>query len=594
MKVYESSVPQYHFSQSNGINHHYSIIVSQLNNAIKNDNFASLTCKLREFPTFDLRQTMGEPAPPLHVAASIGSKELLKFLLTQTTIHPDAFCATPQTEQSALSIAASRRDASIVQMFLNAGADVNNVDYQTGKTPLIWAARVGDVKKIEILCDAGADLEHVDAQENTALRHALISGHDAAIRALLERGASLDGRHSAGTSMFLAISEGQPAVLKALLDFGADVNREKNIVGITSLMCAAGMKNSVEIMQILLDAGANINAKDRRGYTVVMAAAEAGDAKMIRALSTRHEIDVNATSHHKTNALLPRNIQSPHVSVGPRLRIDPHQTMVWHSTTALMDAVYYNHVEAVEALIDAGARVNARDDQSNTVLIYAAKYASPEIISMLCKKGALTELTNGAGASALHYAVIRGELGVVGALIAGKANVNATVNDSRSTILMVAAEKSSKAMISMLVRAGAKVDAESSIGLTALTLAIFNGKPDSVKELLALGANPNGCHEAIKIPLLIAVSTGRKDLVSILIEAGADVNALDDDKQTALMFAAVFAHPNLLKYLLLSGADRSLRSAQGLTALDFAQQSGVEASVEILRINPAKRQRVAL
>jgi serine/threonine-protein phosphatase 6 regulatory ankyrin repeat subunit B len=124
-------------------------------------------------------------------------------------------------------------------------------------------------------------------------------------------------------ALIYAVEKGDRASVKALLDKGADVNTKdkSGFSGYTALMLAS-QKGHTEIVKALLDKGADVNAKDMYG------------------------------------------------------------------NTALMQASFYGHTEIVKALIDKGADVNAKDKYGETALMWASKKGYAEIVQMLKKAGA--------------------------------------------------------------------------------------------------------------------------------------------------------------------------------------------------------------
>jgi uncharacterized protein len=88
-----------------------------------------------------------------------------------------------------------------------------------------------------------------------------------------------------------------------------------------------------------------------------------------------------------------------------------------------------------------------------------------------------------------------------------------------------------------------------------------------VKELLALGADPDARDEQGRTPLFSAVLGGAVGLVGLLLEAGADPNARDQDGWTALHFAAQEHLPEMARLLVARGADVNARDGEGNTVL---------------------------
>ena len=67
----------------------------------------------------------------------------------------------------------------------------------------------------------------------------------------------------AGTPLHLAAAVGNAAQVQDLLATGSDPNAPDTVIGTTPLHLAAGYSDSVEVVRLLLDAGANPNARER-------------------------------------------------------------------------------------------------------------------------------------------------------------------------------------------------------------------------------------------------------------------------------------------------------------------------------------------
>lgn len=150
-----------------------------------------------------------------------------------------------------------------------------------------------------------------------------------------------------------AVKGNEVSVVKAFIEAGIDVNAKSSLgAGRTPLMLAASNGNK-EIVQMLLDAKADVNdAEDENNDTALLLAALEGKEEVVRLL-----LDAGAN----TNA-----------------------SNIW-GITALMDAAQHNDKEIVKMLIANGADVNAKDRERETALSLAR---SPEIVEILKAAGA--------------------------------------------------------------------------------------------------------------------------------------------------------------------------------------------------------------
>ncbi len=240
-------------------------------------------------------------------------------------------------------LADAARDGNIsrVETLLEKGADVNAQDDENGKTALMSASNSGHTDIARILIEKGAD---VNAKSNklgyTALM--LASSKDI-VRLLIENGAGVDAKDTSMggmTALMYASFSGRTDIARLLIEKGADVNAkadkyeqsdqldqtlaklkksgdpkitrlvkslEKTVNGIqrfnrTALMSASN-KGHTDIVRLLIEKGANINAKDDRyGRTALMSASYKGHADTIRILLNKGA-DVNVKDKNGKTAL---------------------------------------------------------------------------------------------------------------------------------------------------------------------------------------------------------------------------------------------------------------------------------------------------
>jgi ankyrin repeat protein len=201
-----------------------------------------------------------------------------------------------------------------------------------------------------------------------------------------------------------------------------------------------------------------------------------------------------------------------------------------------------------------------------------------------------------AGDSAVVDAAKKEDLAAVRALIAQRANVNATSSDGSSALLW-AAYHGDADMARTLIAAGAAINAPNKYGLTPLLQASRTGAASVMQVLLRAGADPKWSHPDGETPLMAAAHAGSLDGVRMLLESGANVNAADSYQgQTALMWAATEGHSDVVRVLLSAGADPNVKArvtsiterknsdfpTGGFTALMYAARQGHEGAVRAL------------
>ena len=163
-------------------------------------------------------------------------------------------------------------------------------------------------------------------------------------------------------------------------------------------------------------------------------------------------------------------------------------------------------------------------------------------------------------ASDVADTAMRGDVAAVRTLIAAKADVNAPQNDG-ATALHWAVFKGNREMAETLIRAGANPKAANREGVTPLWLASVNGDAAMIRALLDAGADPNEALPLGRTPLMLAARTGHVDAMRVLLDGGANPNAADTLRGTTpLMWAADEGHETAIQLLIARGADPNARS----------------------------------
>ena len=169
-------------------------------------------------------------------------------------------------QETPLQLAVESDSKKIVELLINAGANVN-VTSATGRwTPLhVVASRGVSCDMMRMLIAGGADIEAQDVHGETPLFNAYGNG----VELLLVEGANIDAvNHGGITPLMSAASTGEVKVVEILLAHHAVVDA-KDLRGETALKHAV-VAGDWQIVEILLAHKADVNARDKRGFTSLM------------------------------------------------------------------------------------------------------------------------------------------------------------------------------------------------------------------------------------------------------------------------------------------------------------------------------------
>ena len=446
----------------------------------------------------------------------------------------------------------------------------------------------------------------VDSETAATFIKAARFGQQDTVKSYLDRRLSVTVTDYLGdTALIAATSGGYDEIVQMLLAAGAPVNAA-NQDQRTALMAAA-LRGDVKLVRMLLVAGAAVNAKDKQGETALFDAVRYGRLDVVRLL-----LDAGADP-----------------DVGNRLPVNSAES----GYTPLMYAAkrglapnapsVQDSLDMVRALLAKGANPDTRSTRGTTALSVAQDYGNPEIAKLLLQGGAKEVLTyTGLDLNdALLLAASHGDAKeVVESLNAG-ADPH-SVSRTGVTPLLAAAYGGNVGAVRVLVERGAQVNevpngfrawtwtgaklpmsqqalAEAaSLGDTALILAAQLGHEDIVAYLLDHGANPALANPQGDTPLSLAAEQGHARIVAKLLAKGSDPNegqqsapaftgravigVKPEERNLPLSKAAQGGHKETVAVLLEKGADPNRRGFAGKTALFWAVERGYADVVELL------------
>ncbi|MEI6809586.1 MAG: ankyrin repeat domain-containing protein, partial [bacterium] len=305
--------------------------------------------------------------PPLHQAVLTGDVVRVRAIIDKG-VSPSL--AESVTRLTPLHLAAEKGNLPVVSALLDKDADRNAREARFGATPLHVAVYRGQDKVVDLLLRSpSADVNAAQTNGVTVLGAAVLQGNMEICRKLLTAGAKVDGNAGTFGPLHLAAERGDLDVVDLLIQSGADVNaRGEN--GLTPLHRAAQMDRP-EVVGRLLAKGADVNAKSEFGATPLLTASAAGNPEIVKRL-----LDAKANANMaNTDGVTPL-----------------------HAATQRADT------ETMTLLLKAGAKVDARRKGGYTPLHLAAFQGFGKTAELLIKNGADPKAETDLGYSSIFLA----------------------------------------------------------------------------------------------------------------------------------------------------------------------------------------------
>lgn len=299
---------------------------------------------------------------PLHVAATVGHKDMVDLLLKNGAL----LNVKDKSNQTALHKAAEKGHEVIVKMLINQSADPHAKD-KDGATALHKAAKGGYTKLVQYLISKGSDPGRRDNIGRTAIHVAAGEGHTDTVNSLIEL---KDSKDKLGMTAFhKAAVSGHQAILELLMGDGCDPD-VKDKDGNTALQLAVQNKH-VNAVEYLLKSGASADTKDKSGGTSLHRAAEKGLGSILK--------------------LLLDNGCDPDVK-------DKTGRTAFHAAASNGDKT------TMALLVVSGANPDAKDNHGRTSLHKAAEQGRQDIVRLLLDNGHNPHAQDNDGHTAIHLA----------------------------------------------------------------------------------------------------------------------------------------------------------------------------------------------
>jgi ankyrin repeat protein len=378
----------------------------------------------------------------------------------------------------------------------------------------------------------------------------------------------VNAEHEFHTLLSLAVALKRDAIVRFLIDRGANVNAEictREFVLTESVLCvchvAANFGNEA-ILNMLMVADTDFSQLDSKQRNICHYAAMNEDESVLAAL-----IDAGcAVDEPDEDGVRPIHLAS------------------------------HNRNEVVLAkLIAAGCDVNASDREGVRPVCHAAENTNDKVLSMLIGAGATLEDNVVSGYALIFIAALNENEAIVEQLIRARANVHA-VSVRGETACFIALSNPNIKVLELLLAAGATLPP----GGTLCHKAARNRNENVMKYVLSIGADVNLCDESGFTALHDAAIRGSAAVVSMMLDAGADVCAVGKNGKMAHYYAAYNSAAGVMAALLARSPPafdlEFIPNAVGQDNLDAVRaifDAKIDAIDEYLRRNFAQLLRCA-
>lgn len=347
-----------------------------------------------------------------------------------------------------------------------------------------------------------------------------------------------------------AVKKNNLDLIQLLLDHGAEVDGT-NEYEETPLYTAA-YAGYTEIAELLLQAKANVNARVANGGSIIYGACMRNKPEMVKLLLS-HGADIHLSTYNRNWSPLEAAFDYPeivellvkHHPPPDFKRLTVSRATVRGKTTALFFAVAGDHEESVKWMLQGDPDLEYRPGPNSgslegyTPLALAVERGYTPIVRMLLERGANVNHRILDDRPLLHGATTEETLAV---LLEYNIDKEATDSGTRSTMLSRLAADSHIDTgyiphIARLINAGVNLDPTDTMGDTPLAIACHNGNLELVQLLIAKGADVNGNSGQHGRPVHRAILRNNLDSLKALVEKGADFTSCHSILGTPLQAA---------------------------------------------------------
>ncbi|MEI0561030.1 ankyrin repeat domain-containing protein [Brachyspira pilosicoli] len=513
-------------------------------------------------------------ATPLILASYLGYTDIVNALIEKGV---DVKAKDDVDGCMAIHLAAANGKNDVINILLDVDAsNINDVDNR-GNTPLHWASMKDRADTVSLLIENGADIEAKDIDNWTALHYAAAFASLQTVEALVDNGADKNSLTKDGN---IPVNYAKDETIKTYLS-GGKIGREDTeevVEEETKETATDETAENTETSETITEDELNNELDTTQNGSIVDPTVVDLDPKQLElliAVKNNDIIAVNALLKENVNpnfvdeegysplhrAVLNNNLDVVNVllsykDIDTEIKL-PYEASVddWYlgGATPLLVASYTGNADIVNALIEAGSDIRAKDDIDGATTIHiASANGNNEVINILLNKdNTLINEADSMKDTPLHWASIKNQTDTISLLLANGADTK-LANSDGNTVLHYAAMYGDVNTVNVLLEADSSLaSVENNEGITPIYYAIVVSDNDILSSIITNGQIDINKKDSLGYtPLHYAANYGNMEAVVLLVEEfNADKTIVNDDNFTASDIAANNSYYTIVEYL---------------------------------------------
>lgn len=516
---------------------------------------------------------------PLYLAARFDRKEVAETLLA----HGANIEAQTRSGYTPLTMGAENGNSTTVEVLLRHGANSNIKDKQG--VPLLLQLLRLEMKIYSLNSPLFANrFTPAERAELNKARKAVKGEWPAVVKLLVEYGADVNAVHGGDTPLYIAATMGDSELVELLLSKGAYANGDISGAVIETPLHSAIAEKHLKVAESLINHGANVNALNMSKRTPLhFLASFVKDGKLAELMIAKGA-DVNAPD---------KNGETPYDFAIRSGNQEVATVLKQQATKASGKALSGMTMDDLNHLLESGVALDQQLPNGSTLLIEGVVIGNKAMVERLLDIGANVNVKDKIGTTPLRSAfsvpMLKSPLG--SALTREVIAAGQLTKDAFDATQKMQGQWREVALL--LISKGADVNVNGpGNGMTPLHCAAMVDYRDVAEMLLSKGAAINAREVQNRTPLHLSIMAGHTGMVRLLLTKGADIHALGAGGETSLHLAVAsrqdengkkHGSKEIAELLISRGASVNAKTELGKTPLHLAAVTG-EAEIAKLLI----------